>query len=160
MRSNPIPLITVCLLLSLSSLAQPDSRFNVLLQSGNIIPEKNITAEKLEDFNRTAARTSGQTFAIIQFEQIPGPNERLQLSQQGIELLDYIPNNAYTVTISGTLTTALLTQVKARSVINLSANQKMQSELAKGNYPSWAVKSPGTIDVWISFPKSFSLETV
>jgi hypothetical protein len=141
-------------------LAQPDSRFNVLLQSGNIIPEKNITAEKLEDFNRTAARTSGQTFAIIQFEQIPGPNERLQLSQQGIELLDYIPNNAYTVTISGTLTTALLTQVKARSVINLSANQKMQSELAKGNYPSWAVKSPGTIDVWISFPKSFSLETV
>jgi Subtilase family/Secretion system C-terminal sorting domain len=160
MRSNPIPLITVCLLLSLSSLAQPDSRYNISLQSGNIIPEKNITAEKLDQFNRTALRSSGQTFAIIQFEQIPGPNERLKLSQQGIELLDYIPNNAYTVTITGTLNTDLLTQVKARSVISLSANQKIQSQLAKGNYPSWAVKSPGTIDVWISFPRSFSFETV
>ena len=160
MRSNPIPLITFCLLLSLSSLAQPDSRYNILFQSGTIIPEKNITAEKLDQFNRTAEKTSGQTFAIIQFEQIPGAIEKLQLSQQGIELLDYIPNYAYTVTISGTLNTDLLTQVKARAVINLSANQKMQSQLAKGNYPSWAVNSPGAIDVWISFPKSFSFETV
>ncbi len=160
MRSNPIPLITVCLLLSISSLAQTDTRFNLLLQSGTIIPEKNITAEKLDQFNRTAARTSGQTFAIIQFEQIPSANDRLQLSQQGIELLDYIPNNAYTVIISGSLTTDLLTQVKARSIINLSATQKMQPELAKGNYPSWAVKSQGTVNVWISFPKSFSFEKV
>ncbi|HEY6062960.1 MAG TPA: S8 family serine peptidase [Chitinophagaceae bacterium] len=160
MRPNPIPVIAALLLLYLSSAAQDDSRYSILLNSGAFIPEKNIVAEKLDQFNRTAARTSGKTFAIIQFENIPNANERLQLSQQGIELLDYIPNNAYTVTISGSLTSDLLTQVKARAIIGLSATQKMQPKLAKGNFPSWAVKSQGTVDVWISFPKSFSFETV
>ena len=160
MKPNPIPVIAAMLFLSLSSAGQDGDRYNLLLKSGAFIPEKNIAAEKLDQFNRTAARTSGQTFAIIQFEQIPGANERLQLSQQGIELLDYIPNNAYTVTISGSLTTDLLSQVKARAVINLTVTQKIQPELAKGNFPSWAVKSQGTVDVWISFPKSFSFETV
>ncbi len=160
MKPHPIPVIAALLFLSLSSAGQDDSRHNLLLKSGTYIPEKNIIAEKLDQFNRTASRTSGQIFAIIQFEQIPGANERLQLSQQGIELHDYIPNNAYTATISGSLTTDLLTQVKARAVINLTATQKIQPELAKGNFPSWAVKSQGTVDVWISFPKSFSFETV
>src|SRR5258706_4980675 len=156
MKPNPIPVIAALLLLSVSLAAQADPRYNLLLKSGAFIPEKNITAEKLDQFNRTASRTSGQTFAIIQFEQIPGTNERRQLSQQGIELLDYIPNNAYTATISGSLTTDLLTRVKARAVINLSESQKMQPEL--GNFASWAVKVPGPIDVWITFPKTCSLE--
>jgi hypothetical protein len=160
MKPNPIPVIAALLLLSLSLAAQDDPRYNLLLKSGAFIPEKNITADKLDQFNLTASRTAGQSFFIIQFEQIPGANERLKLSQQGIELLDYIPNNAYTATISGSLSTDLLEQVKARAIINLSAIQKMQPELAKGNFPSWAVKSQGTVDVWISFPKSFSYETV
>jgi hypothetical protein len=160
MKPNPIPVIAAMLLLSLSSAGQNDYRFNLLLKSGDFIPEKNITAEKLDQFNRTAARTSGQSFAIIQFEQIPSQQQRELLSQQGVVLLDYIPNNAFTVTISGSLSADLLTQVKARSIINLSAAQKMQPELAKGNFPSWAVKSQGTVDVWISFPKTFSYEIV
>jgi hypothetical protein len=160
MKPNPIPVIAAMLLLSLSSAGQDDSRYNLLLRSGSFIPEKNITADQLVAFNRNASRADGKTFAIIQFEQIPSAQQREQLSQQGITLLDYIPNNAYTVTISGSLTNDLLTQVKARAVVNLSATQKMQPELAIGNFPSWAVKSQGTVDVWISFPKTFSFETI
>ena len=103
MRSNPIPLITICLLVSFSSLAQDDSRYSLLLKTGTITPPKNITEEKLNQFNRNAARTDEKTFAIIQFEQLPTENEKDQLKQAGIELLDYIPNNAYTVTITGLL---------------------------------------------------------
>ena len=160
MKPNPIPVIAAMLLLSLSLTAQDDSRYNLLLKSGAFIPEKNITVEKLDQFNRTATKTSGQTFAIIQFEQIPSQQQRELLSQQGVVLLDYIPNNAYTVTISGSLTIDFLTKAKARAIIGLSAAQKMQPEMAKGNFPSWAVKSQGTVDVWISFPRSFSFETV
>ena len=160
MRPNPIPVIAASFLLSLSLAAQDDSRYVLQLKSGVFIPEKNITAEKLDQFNRTASGTAGKTFAIIQFEQIPSQQQKEQLVQQGIELLDYIPDNAYTVTIAGPLTTDLLIQVKARAVINLSATQKMQPELVKGIYPSWAVKNEGAVDVWISFPKSFSFESV
>jgi hypothetical protein len=81
------------------------------------------------------------------------------LQQAGIELLDYVPNNAYTVTVAGLLNTDLLTQVKARAVIALTPEQKMQPSLAKGIYPAWAEKTGGTVDVWISFPKTFSFET-
>ena len=160
MRSNPIPLMTLLLLMSFTSLAQSDSGYELLLKAGTVIPEKNITTEKLEQFNQSVAKTSGKSFAIIQFEKIPDAAERKLLSQQGVELLDYIPNNAYTVTISGSFTTDLLEQVHVRSVINLSAIQKMQPELAAGKYPFWAVKSLGTVDVWISFPKTFSYESV
>ena len=160
MKPNPIPVIAALLLLSLSLAAQNDSRYNLLLKSGAFIPQKNITANKINQYNRDANRTTGKTFAVLQFENIPTDIERKQLLQAGIELLEYIPNNAYTVTITGSLNTELLTQVKARAVIELSAEQKMQPELANGSFPGWAVKVTGTVDVWISFPKSFVYETI
>ncbi|HWR32642.1 MAG TPA: S8 family serine peptidase, partial [Chitinophagaceae bacterium] len=160
MKSNPIPVIAVLLLLSCSLAAQDDSRYSLLLKSGSFIPDKNITAEKLDQFNRTASRTTGITFAIIQFEQIPSAAERQQLQQTGIELLDYIPNYAYTATISGALDASILSRLKTRAVVELPSGLKMEPGLARANYPSWAVKSAGTIDIWISFPKTFSFETV
>ena len=160
MRSNPIPLITICLLVSFSSLAQGDSRYNLLLKTGTITPPQNITTEKLNQFNRNAARTEEKTFAIIQFEQLPTENEKQQLKQFGIELLDYVPNNAYTVTITGLLNESVLLQTKARSIVELTASQKMHGSVSSGLFPAWAVKTPGTVDVWVSFPKTFSFEAV
>ena len=37
---------------------------------------------------------------------------------------------------------------------------KMEPSLSAGDFPAWAVKIPGTVDVWISFPKTFSFETI
>ncbi len=160
MKPNPIPLIAAMLLFSLSMAAQDDSRYKLLLKSGTFIPEKNISPEKLDLFNRKAVTIAGKTFAVLQFEHIPTTEERQQLLQAGIELLEYIPNNAYSITITGSLDPAILAQVKARAVIDLLPEQKMQPELAKGNFPDWSVKVAGTLDVWISFPKSFSYERV
>ncbi len=160
MKPNPISLITACLLMSFSLLAQNNTRYNLLLKTGIITPEKNITAEKLNQFNRTAARSADKTFAIIQFEQLPTENEKQQLQQAGIELLDYIPNNAYIVTITGSLNAEALLQVKARAVIEPTPSQKMHTTISSGLFPAWAVKVKGTVDVWISFPKSFLYEAV
>ena len=77
------------------------------------------------------------------------------LSANGIELLEYIPNNAYTVTISGSPSPAVLEQAKTRAIFQPSPEQKMEPRLAAGIYPSSATKVAGTIDVWVSFPKSF-----
>src|SRR5882724_9592285 len=159
MKPNPIPVIAVLLLLCLSSMAQDDSRYSLLLRNGAFIPEKNITFVKLEKFEN-ANRVGGKTFAVIQFEQIPTETERQSLKQNGIELLDYIPNNAYTVIISGALNTTFLEQMKARAFIELTAEQKMQPALAMGVFPLWDVKIAGTVDVWISFPKTFSFDEI
>ena len=160
MRFYPIPLMAFVLLLSLSVSAQDDSRFSLLLKSGTIVPPKNITAENIDNYNRVASRTNGKALAVIQFEQIPSPSERLQLKQSGIELLDYVPNNAYTATITGSLEKGQLLNFKVRSVIELTPVQKMQPELAAGMFPAHAIKVAGTVDVWISFPTSYVFEEV
>ncbi len=160
MRFNPIPLTAMGLFFSFLSAAQDLPRYELLLKSGVFIPEKNIVAEKLSSFNRAATRIDGKTFAIIQFEQLPSETRKQQLRDAGIELLEYIPNNAYTVLINGQLDSGFLKQVQARAVIELSANQKMKPELFKGDFPAWSVKRAGTVDVWISFPKAYSFESV
>ncbi|MGQ0737491.1 MAG: S8 family serine peptidase [Bacteroidota bacterium] len=160
MRPNPVPLIAALLCLSLSLKAQVDSRYSLLLSSGSFIPKENISTEKINEFSRKAAKVSGKTFAVIQFEQIPSEQQQQQLRLDGIELLDYIPNYAYTAVITAMPGETLLRQVKARALIELTAQQKMQPELAAGNFPARAVKVAGTADVWISFPKSFSFTEV
>lgn len=160
MRFNPIPLITCCLLISFSTWAQTDSHRQLLLKSGTITPVKNITPEAINTFNRNAQTAQEKKFAVIQFEQIPTEAVKQQLRQQGIELLDYIPHNAYTVTISGSLNATVLVQAKASAVIELTAMQKMQPQVAQGNFPAYAVKVAGTVDVNISFPRSFSFDVV
>jgi len=160
MKFNPVPVIAALLLLSSVATAQQDGQFRLLLKNGPIIPEKNINADKIVELSRRMPQTNGKSFFIIQFERIPTETEHKQLQQSGIELLDYVPNNAYTATVTGSLNTVLLEQVKARAIVTLTPEQKMQPSLAAGNYPAWAVKSGGTVDVLISFPKTFSGDEV
>ncbi len=83
-----------------------------------------------------------------------------QLIAAGIQLHDYIPNNAYTATVTGNLNAITLKNTKVRAVVELTPEQKMEPSLANGIFPNWAVKTFGTVDVWVSFPKAFSYETV
>jgi hypothetical protein len=160
MKSHPLPLIAAFLLLSFHALSQKEPDYRLLLKSGSFIPQKNISTGAAQEFNQKALRVEEQSFAIIQFEHIPTPDERQQLLKSGITLLAYIPNNAYTVSIKGMINENILQQTKARAIVGLGPEQKMPIALAKGITPSWAVKIPGTVDVWISFVKILSYESV
>jgi hypothetical protein len=160
MKLNPIPLMAALLCFSFTLEAQETDRYALKLNSGSFVPPANISSEKINEYNRQASRISGKAFAVIQFEKNPTEQEKQQLKQQGIELLDYIPNYAYTATITQMPELATLQQVKTRSLFELTASQKMQPQLAAGNFPARAVKVPGTVDVWIGFPKTFSYTEV
>jgi hypothetical protein len=160
MKSNPIPLISTFLLLSFHGLSQNDSVYRLLLKTGSFIPKKNIDSNFTKEYNQKALRVEGQSFAIIQFEHIPGIIEQQQLLKSGITLVDYIPNNAYTVSIKGFINEKILQQLKARAVVELKPEQKMPLALSMGIAPPWSVKVPGTVDVWINFLKIISYESV
>jgi hypothetical protein len=83
-----------------------------------------------------------------------------QLLNAGISLLDYIPNNTYTVSIRGPINDKTLKQTGARSVIELKPEQKMAQPLTWGIAPPWSVKVPGTVDVWIRFLKILAAGSV
>lgn len=160
MRPNPIPLITAMLCSFLTAYAQDPDPSRLLLKSGSVKVTPNITEEVIAKFNQTAARNGNTLFAIVQFDQLPSESIKEQLRSSGVELLDYIPDKAYTATISNIDNLNLLVRAHVRAIVELTAIQKMQPELSKGNFPAHSVKSAGTVDVNISFPKTISYEYV
>lgn len=160
MKLRPIPLITLLLLLTFQSSAQPDSRYQLMLKSGTIFPAKNIDNETVSLIYSKATSASGKIFVIIQFDELPTLATKVQLRSKGIELLDYIPNFAYTATISGAVYANTLLQANARALLLPTPEQKMQPELSKGILPNWSLKENNQIELWVSYPRSFSFETV
>ncbi|SDF18008.1 Por secretion system C-terminal sorting domain-containing protein [Dyadobacter soli] len=153
-------LLLTCLLIGNVS-GQKRGDYQILLQSGSFVPERNISSATSRANAAFRLSTAGQkSFVIIQFDGIPTEEERRELRGQGIELLEYIPNYAYTATIAAGSNPGALARTKGRAIVELSAEQKMQPGLANGNIPSHAFASPTTVDIWISYPKSFSDEEV
>jgi len=135
-------------------------QYRLLFRNESFTPERNSSTSRIAELNRKMASFHRKSFVIIQFDGIPTESETKQLKANGIELLDYIPNNAYTATVSGGLSVSSLQEAKVRSVVELAAKQKMHHSLANGTFPAHAVKVAGTVDLWISFPKTFSLQEV
>ncbi len=167
MRLNPPPLIAVFLLCSSFTFAQvvkqvqkDDVHYRLSLKSGSFIPSKNIADTSIAELNKNIFKPGSKSFVIIQFENIPSATEKEQLKKSGIELLDYIPNNAYTATVSGSLHPETLNLLRTRAIVQLTPAQKMDPSLSGEALPAWAIKVAGSIDVWVSFPKTFAYEWV
>lgn len=144
-------LLLLCAGLSLLASAQ-----SITFRSGAVQPADNVRAEAVDSFNRAAQRFQGQTFAVLQFKALPTVAQQKGLVAAGIALLEYLPQNAYTVSLAQPLTVAGLQAAGAKAFFQLSPQQKMAHPLPQGVMPAWAVKVPGTVDVWISFPKTLS----
>ena len=160
MRIHPIPLTTLLCFISIISFSQKDTSTALQLRSGNVFTEKNISAEKVKTFTERLRKVNGKSFAVLQFEQLPTEVQKQQLKASGIELLEFIPGNAYTVCITKNIDYTILRSARARSIVELSPEQKMHPAMARGVFPSWTIKTPGLVDVWISFPKVFSFDDI
>ena len=149
-------LLLTTLLLS-NAKGQKRQDFQILLKSGSFVPERNVASATSRANAVFRLSTAGQkSFVVIQFDDIPTEEERRQLRAEGIELLDYLPNYAYTATIAAGSNPGALARTQGRAIVELSPEQKMQPDLANGNIPPHAFSGPTTVDLWISYPKSFT----
>jgi hypothetical protein len=64
----------------------------------------------------------------------PRPERKIAISKQGIELLDYIPNNAYTCNDIRFFNNGPVTQVKARASSVCLPHKKCNPDWARGEY--------------------------
>ncbi len=158
MRIHPIPFTILLCLFSIFSYSQKDTSSALQLRSGNIFPEKNITQGNVKSFTEQLQKINGKSFAVLQFEELPSESKKQELAASGIQLLEYISGNAYTICITKNIDHTILQKAGARSILELSPSQKMHPAMAKGIFPSWAIRTPGMVDVWISFPKTLSFE--
>ena len=132
----------------------------LLLKEGPVKTVYNITDGAVESYNSRAVRHRDRTLAVLQFQSLLTPETRNYLAKQGIELLEYIPENAYTVSITGKLNAGVLKRAGARTLFELSPRHKMHPLLSRGEVPAWAQKGAQLADLWISFPKTYSAAEV
>ena len=160
MKNRPILILSGFLLISFSSFSQKDSLFALRLRSGNFIPQKNITQETVSNISKRLQKVNGKSFAILQFDQLPTAQQKMELAAAGMELMEYVTGNAYHISFNKELDFEFLQKAGARAIFELTPEQKMHPAMAKGIFPSWGTKTPGLIDVRVSFPKTISFEEI
>src|SRR5688572_3341488 len=93
-------LLTVLLVLSFTSFSQKKD-YTLLLKGGDLNVAENVSKSFCDDFNSQAARYLNKAYALVQFSEMPTAAIRALLTQNGIALLTYVPNYAYTASITG-----------------------------------------------------------
>lgn len=158
MRLNRAALTILCCLISMIAFAQKETE--LLLKTGRISLSNNIRSSFIDSFHRTAPKLSGKTTVLVKFAEIPTADQRQQLASAGIELHNYLSAGVYTATISGRPDAALLGRLNMKSLVQLTPLQKTDPLLAGNRIPAHIIKVPGTIDVNITYPASYSPDEV
>lgn len=137
------------LLFSIPMLAQQN--YTLLFKRGNMTPE--VT----KDFKTAAPKRSelinNRYYRVIQFYQIPTDDQKKKLSGLGFTLLDYLPNNAYIVSIKANANLQSLSNYGIRSLFKLNNFYKLDEQLANPEaLPGWAIRGGNAIEVVVIYP--------
>jgi hypothetical protein len=90
---------------------------------------------------------------LIQFDHLPLPAEKTALATMGVQLLDYLPTNAYVAAfIAAQITDDLISNLQKMGVKNaviLRGPDKICLEMLNGNFPDFNQKIVGKYDVFV-----------
>ena len=155
-------LIQMCITLSLSNmaLAQPSKDYSILLHSGKFTPVENSKSVSYSDAIFTKSLFGSTHYLVIQFNSLPTDQEKKQLLDNGIKLINYLPNNAYTASITQNAAKNNVKNSNIRCVFQLAEAQKTMAPFLKGKFPAHAVKASGTVDLTITTYDKLSLKEV
>ncbi len=93
MKPIYFPIVLVCFFVS-GAFAQhtpPTIRF----KTGNFTGSRNLLKVKTSKEFLSKIHFSRKNYALLQFNEIPGINEKKDLASKGVLLFDYLPGNAY-----------------------------------------------------------------
>ncbi|MDG1476396.1 MAG: S8 family serine peptidase, partial [Vicingaceae bacterium] len=138
-------MLIVFTLLTLFSSAQ---KSNILrLKTGNVLLENNLNSVVETHQYQLSELINNNYYRIIQFVKVPTLSQKNVLKQKGIELLNYLPDNAFYAAISVNADLNELKLKGAISIVNVDANYKLNNVLASKKYPEWAMIDDETIEV-------------
>ena len=129
----------------LAAQTQPD--YNILLNSGKFIPAENISSTDKSSEVFANSLFSGKHYVTIQFFSLPDNALKDKMKASGIELIDYIPNLAYTAAVGANVSMELFRSFPLRSVFQFNTVQKTIPDLLAGRIPSFAIPQAGYADV-------------
>ena len=127
--------------------AQVMKDYTLKLNSGKFVPQENIASISKNDAVFQKSLFADKYYVTIQFKNLPDQSVKNQLKAAGIELIDYIPNYAYTASVPANFDISTLKSAGLRSILQFSDQQKTLTSLFKGIVPAHAVKQAGYVDV-------------
>lgn len=128
---------------------QADDSRTLMLTTGKIVPVENISQLNKQSEVFSKSSFEGKHYVVIQFSILPSQPEKDRLKAAGIELIDYLPYNAYTAVLNQNFNMASLQSSSARSVITFTPEQKAFADVLNGNALPHAIKQSGYVDVTI-----------
>ena len=140
--------------------AQVGQDYNMLLHSGKFIPQENISAISKVSPVFQQSLFNGRHYVVIQFKTLPTQIQKDNLKSIGVELIDYIPNNAYTASVSADINISTFKSSLFRAVFQFKPQDKAAADLLSGNVPTHAIKIPGYADVDIIVYEKLKLADV
>lgn len=129
--------------------AQVSQDYNILLHSGKFVPEENVSKLTKASAEMQQSFFSGKHYVVIQFKALPTQAEKASLKTSGIELIDYIPNNAYTASVDAGVEIASLRSPLFRSIFRFKPEDKTVPLILQNEVVLHAVKQTGYVDLTI-----------
>ncbi len=115
-----------------------NQNFDIKLKSKTFTPAERVGFEDALQV-RSSESPQGYIYRLVQFYTIPTTAEKLKLNAAGIELISYIPNNAYISKVSTSVSKTDLVEMNIRSIHIIENDMKLAPVLIKQDFPDWAV---------------------
>lgn len=132
--------------LSVAQAPDDPEKFKVKLKSGSYVPEEKLSLSK-----KTRKAASAKSYVLIQFYDLPSKADHEKIKEAGIQLFNYIPNNAYWASIPEGISETTLKSLNVRSVEPIKTEQKIDNSLKDGSIPKHAEKVAGKVDLKITY---------
>ncbi|MCF8374343.1 MAG: S8 family serine peptidase [Bacteroidales bacterium] len=114
--------------------------YSVYLKNGTIRFLENISSFRDNSFLKEHEKYGDKLYRYIQFYEIPSQEQRGNIEQLGISLLEYIPRNVYVASIPLDFDFSALQSMNVRSLIEIPALDRMNILLLDRPFPDWSLR--------------------
>ncbi|NOT51095.1 MAG: S8 family serine peptidase [Chitinophagaceae bacterium] len=140
--------LVILLAFPLSLSAQLNPGYSIRLHSREFVPDHISNINVRQPLSNSYY--SGKSYVILQFDVLPADAAKLSMKESGIELIDYIPNLAYTAAVDPKIKPEILRQFGVRSIFQLLPADKTIPEVLSKQVPGYAMSVLGYADVSVT----------
>ena len=95
---------------------------------------------------------------LVQFDHLLNIDDKNNLSKIGVQILDYIPTNAYMISAPLGVDMAAFKQIGLQNAFIMKASDKLSYDILHGNFPDFNQKIVGKYDVLAHYYPTVSLD--
>jgi len=106
-----------------------DERYRLRLKSGSFIPEKKRTVAVKKVMTLKSKIQPTKSYVLVQFFNLPKHADHKKIKEAGIELIQYVDNNAYLASIPSDLDNNVIEALKIRSIGKMNPELKIDMAL-------------------------------